>query len=101
MSSHAPPTGEADTPATIRDRGAIGAVLLTVRDAAAQAVAFAGTLVLAHQLSPRTFGLVAFGATVVVIGDFLADGGLGAALTPLGEPTVSAAPHSRAQPGPA
>jgi len=71
---------EADSPATIRDRGAVGAVLLTVRAAAGQAVAFAGTLVLAHQLSPRSFGLVAFGATVVVIGDFFADGGLGAAL---------------------
>jgi O-antigen/teichoic acid export membrane protein len=31
-------------------------------------------------LSPHAFGLVAFGATVVFIGEFVADGGLGAAL---------------------
>ena len=80
MSSHAQQMPEMDSPATIRDRGAVGAVLLTVRAAAGQVVAFAGTLVLAHQLSPRSFGLVAFGATVVVIGDFFADGGLGATL---------------------
>ena len=68
------PEPEADSPATIRDRGAAGAVLLTARAAAGQAVAFAGTLVLAHQLSPEAFGIVAFGATIVVVGDFFADG---------------------------
>lgn len=71
---------EAETAATIRERGALGAVLLTIRAAAAQAVAFAGTLVLAHLLSPTTLGVVAFGTTVVTIGNFFADGGLGAAL---------------------
>ena len=64
----------------IRERGATGAALLTVRAVAAQAVAFAGTLVLAHLLLPRTFGVVALGATIVTTGNFLADGGLGAAL---------------------
>lgn len=73
-----PPGSE--TPATIRDRGALGAVLLTIRAAGAQAVAFLGTLVLAHLLSPTTLGMVAFGTTVVTIGNFFADGGLGAAL---------------------
>jgi O-antigen/teichoic acid export membrane protein len=71
---------EPDTASTIRERGAIGAVLLTVRAAAAQAVAFAGTLVLAHMLVPTDFGVVAFGAIVVTTGDFFADGGLGASL---------------------
>jgi len=81
MASGGEPAGDADgDAAAIRERGAVGAVLLTVRAAGAQVVAFLGTLVLAHQLSPRAFGLVAFGATVVVIGEFLADGGLGAAL---------------------
>src|SRR6185437_1534498 len=61
-------------------RGATGAALLTVRAAAAQAVAFAGTLVLAHQLTPSEFGIVALGATIVTTGNFLADGGLSAAL---------------------
>ena len=71
---------ESESPATIRDRGAVGAVLLTIRDAGAMAVAFVGTLVLAHLLSPTEIGMVAFGATVVTIGTFFADGGLGAAL---------------------
>jgi O-antigen/teichoic acid export membrane protein len=71
---------EADSPSTIRERGAVGAALLTIRAAAAQVVAFVGTLVLAHLLSPTAFGVVAFGTTVVTIGSFFADGGLGAAL---------------------
>jgi O-antigen/teichoic acid export membrane protein len=69
-----------DSPASIRERGAAGAVLLTIRAAGAQAVAFVGTLALAHLLSPTALGVVAFGTTVVTIGNFFADGGLGAAL---------------------
>ncbi len=71
---------ESESPATISDRGAVGAVLLTIREAGAQVVAFIGTLVLAHLLSPTDLGMVAFGTTVVTIGNFFADGGLGAAL---------------------
>ena len=71
---------ESESPATIRDRGAVGAALLTIREGAAQAVAFIGMLVLAHLLSPTDLGMVAFGTTVVTIGNFFADGGLGAAL---------------------
>jgi PST family polysaccharide transporter len=71
---------EADGAATIRERGAVGAALLTIRAAAGQAVGFVGTLVLAHLLSPTAFGVVAFGTTAVTIGTFFADGGLGAAL---------------------
>src|SRR5690348_3169619 len=71
---------EADSPSTIRERGALGAALLTIRAAAAQVVAFVGTLVLAHLLLPTAFGVVAFGTTVITIGNFFADGGLGAAL---------------------
>ena len=78
----------ADTAATIRSRGAVGAVLLTIRAAAAQAVAFVGTLVLAHLLSPTALGIVAFGTTMVTIGNFFADGGLGAVLIRrAGDPT--------------
>ena len=78
----------ADTAATIRSRGAVGAVLLTIRAAAAQAVAFVGTLVLAHLLSPTALGVVAFGTTMVTIGSFFADGGLGAVLIRrAGDPT--------------
>jgi PST family polysaccharide transporter len=63
--------------------------LLTVRAAAAQVVAFLGTLVLAHELSPDAFGIVALGTTIITIGNFFADGGLGAALIRNAEePTV-------------
>ena len=71
---------ESESPATIRDRGAVGAVLLTIGMPARMAVAFVGTFVLAHLLSPTEIGMVAFGATMVTIGTFFADGGLGAAL---------------------
>ena len=77
---HVKHPADADSPAAIRERGAVGAALLTVRAAAAQVVAFLGTLVLAHLLLPSAFGVVAFGTTVVTIGNFFADGGLGAAL---------------------
>jgi hypothetical protein len=49
-----PPGSE--SAATVRDRGAAGAVLLRARQAA-QVVAFIGTLVLAHLLRPTTLGL--------------------------------------------
>ncbi len=79
----------AERAATIRDRGAAGAVLLTIRAAGAQAVAFVGTVVLAHQLTPTTLGIVAFGTTIVTVGNFFADGGLGVALIRRGDdPTV-------------
>jgi len=80
---------EAETPATIRERGSVGAVLLTIREAGAQGVAFIGTIVLARLLSPTEIGMVAFGATIVMIGTFFADGGLGGALIRRAEePTV-------------
>jgi O-antigen/teichoic acid export membrane protein len=76
-------------PATIRQRGATGAALLTIRSAAGQLVAFGGTLVLTHMLTPRDFGVVAFGLTVLTIGNFLSDGGLGVSLIrKAGNPTV-------------
>lgn len=90
-SSSASPTQltQADSPAAIRRRGALGAALLTVRAAAAQVVALAGTLVLTHLLSPSAYGLVAFGATVVAMGNFFADGGLGMSLIrKAADPTV-------------
>ena len=46
-------------------------------------------LVLVHLLSPTALGMVAFGTTIVTIGNFFADGGLGAALIRRGDhPTV-------------
>jgi Polysaccharide biosynthesis protein len=54
-------------------------VLLTARQAA-QVVAFIGTLVLAHLLTPTTLGMMALGTTIVTVGMVFADSGLGAAL---------------------
>jgi PST family polysaccharide transporter len=71
---------DAGDASTIRRRGAAGAALLTARAAAAQAVAFAGTVALTHLLAPAALGVVAFGATIVSIGTFFSDGGIGAAL---------------------
>jgi O-antigen/teichoic acid export membrane protein len=71
-----PPGSE--SAATIRNRGAAGAVLLTARQAA-QVVAFIGTL-LARLLTPTTLGMMALATTVATVGTFFADGGLGAAL---------------------
>jgi len=65
---------------TIRRRGAAGAALLTARAAAAQVVAFGGTVALTHLLAPASLGVVAFGATIVSIGTFFSDGGVGATL---------------------
>ena len=39
-----------------------------------------GTLILARLLTPYDFGVIAFGATLVVFANFLADGGIGAGL---------------------
>ena len=80
---------EAESASRIKERGAVGAVLLTIRAAASQVVSFIGMLVLAHLLSPTALGTVAFGLTVLTIGNFFADGGLGAALIRRAEqPTV-------------
>jgi O-antigen/teichoic acid export membrane protein len=79
-SARSTPALEPESPSTIRQRGAVGAALLAIRAAAAQVVAFVGTLVLAHMLSPTAFGIVALGTTVVAVGNFFSDGGLGAAL---------------------
>jgi O-antigen/teichoic acid export membrane protein len=79
-SARSTPALEPESASTIRQRGAVGAALLAIRAAAAQVVAFVGTLVLAHMLSPTAFGIVALGTTVVAVGHFFSDGGLGAAL---------------------
>jgi Polysaccharide biosynthesis protein len=73
-----PPGSE--SAATIRDRGAAGAAVLLTARQAAQVVAFIGTLVLAHLLTPTTLGMMALGMTIVTVGMVFADSGLGAAL---------------------
>jgi O-antigen/teichoic acid export membrane protein len=64
----------------VRRRAVAGTAIVAVRGAAIRVIGFAGTVVLARLLAPHDFGLVAFGATVLVFTHYLADGGIGAAL---------------------
>lgn len=64
----------------VRRRAVTGAVVDAVRGMGVRLVGLLGTLVTARLLTPYDFGLVAFGTTVWVFGDFLSDGGVGQAL---------------------
>jgi O-antigen/teichoic acid export membrane protein len=64
----------------VRRRAIAGAAVVTLRGAAIRVIGVAGTVVLARLLAPHDFGLVAFGATLMVFARYLADGGIGAAL---------------------
>lgn len=64
----------------VRHRAAGGAALLGARGALVYALGIGATLALARLLTPREFGLVALGSVLVVVGTYVVDGGLGAAL---------------------
>ena len=64
----------------VRRLAVAGVAVVTLRGAAIRAIGFAGTVVLARLLTPHDFGLVAFGAALMVFARYLADGGIGAAL---------------------
>ncbi len=78
--------------ATIRSRAMSGAALVAGRGVALLVLAVVANAVLAHLLSPRQFGLVAFGLAIMTFASSLADGGLGSALirssTPIDTPTL-------------
>lgn len=65
---------------TIAKRAVAGAALIAVRGVLLLAFATVANAVLARELSPREFGLVAFGMTVMTFAAAFSDGGLGAAL---------------------
>jgi O-antigen/teichoic acid export membrane protein len=67
-------------PHEVKGRATAGAMLIGVRAATTQTLAFAGNVILARLLVPDDFGAVAFGATLVTVAGFLSDGGLGVAL---------------------
>jgi polysaccharide transporter, PST family len=71
---------------TIRRRAVTGAVVDALRSMGVRVVGLLGTLVTARLLTPYDFGLVAVGTTVWVFGNFLSDGGVGAALIRRPEP---------------
>ena len=64
----------------ISRRATAGAMTIMVRGLAVRGVGMLGNIALARLLLPRDFGIISFGATIVMFGDFLASGGLGAAL---------------------
>ena len=59
---------------------AVGAAFVTLRSFVTQLIGLAGMVVLAHQLSPREFGLIAFGLAITVFATAFADVGLAAGL---------------------
>lgn len=83
----APPpedAGENDHGTLSRDevsrRATTSAVTVMARGLAVRAIGMVGNIVLARLLLPSAFGMVSLGTSIVMFGDFLASGGLGAAL---------------------
>ncbi len=66
--------------ASFRRRASKGAFLIGMRTFAMRMIGFAGSIVLAHLLAPRSFGIVALGYVLILAAATLTDGGLGAAL---------------------
>ena len=64
----------------IGSRATRGALSVMVRGFAVRGIGLLGNIVLARLLLPKDFGMVALGNAIVVLGQFIADGGLGAAL---------------------
>ena len=74
----------------VTQAGAAG-LLLGARGALILVLGVGANIVLAGLLVPRDFGVVAFGAVLIVLGGYLADGGLGAALIRRPEPPTGMA----------
>lgn len=64
----------------VRDRAVGGAAVLGARGAAVYALGIFANIALARMLEPRDFGIVALGTTLLVLGTYVTNGGLGAAL---------------------
>lgn len=64
----------------VRERAVRGALTVTMRGFVIRALGLLGTVILARLLSPGDFGIVAVGFSLVILGNFLAEAGLGAAL---------------------
>jgi O-antigen/teichoic acid export membrane protein len=66
--------------ADIKQRAAAGAARVAARGLSTQLLALAGNIVLARLLVPDELGAVAFGTTIVTVGAFFADAGMGAVM---------------------
>jgi polysaccharide transporter, PST family len=74
---------EADSRLTrdeLKHRASAGISIIATRGLAMLLIGFAGSVVLAHLLTPHDFGVIAIGMSIVLFTSLLADGGLGAAL---------------------
>jgi O-antigen/teichoic acid export membrane protein len=72
--------------AEIRERSLAGVFFVTASGAFNLFVGFVGNLLLARMLTPDDFGVVAIGLTATVLGNALADGGLGSGMIRRPEP---------------
>ncbi|HKP89366.1 MAG TPA: oligosaccharide flippase family protein [Thermoleophilaceae bacterium] len=79
-------TNEALRRDEVRDRAVGGAAVLGARGAVTFAIGIVANLALARLLVPRDFGVVALGSVLLIVGTYLMDGGLGAALIRRTEP---------------
>jgi len=70
----------------VRSRAISGVVLLSLRTFGIRILGLAGNIVLARILVPDDFGAIAIGLSIVGLGSFLADAGIGAALIGRTEP---------------
>lgn len=89
-----PPPAEAAEPLAETDLGAEevrrralgGSGVVVLRGLAINALGFGGSLVLARLLTPKDFGLVALGSSLLLLANFISAGGLGGALIRRPEP---------------
>src|SRR5690349_2261626 len=88
------PLEEAMTRETIRRRAIAGAAFIAGRGVALLLLAAAANAVIARELAPAKFGLIAFGVAVMSFASAFSDGGLGGALirsaVPVDEATLRA-----------
>lgn len=81
-----PPGREELPPAELRRRAFTGALGLVGRGTAVRGFGLLTNLVLARILTPRDFGVLAIGLTIVALGDLVVSGSLGAGLVRRREP---------------
>ncbi len=72
--------------ADIRGKAASGVLLLSLRTFAIRGLGLLGNLVLARLLTPEEFGVLAFGLTLILFGQFFADAGIAAGLIRRNQP---------------
>ena len=81
-----PSAAEPESAHSIRNRAKKGVVQVIARSIALRGIGLIGVVILATQLQPRDFGLVAFGLTFQSVGRFFSDSGIGASLLREPEP---------------